>query len=61
MECSNGLVLIDGKCKDKKIVGCLIKSRSGTCINCAIDYILFGGQCYKKIIGCNKYTSIGQC
>jgi hypothetical protein len=39
----------------------LVKSQTGTCINCALEYSLFGGLCYKKIVGCNKYTSTGLC
>lgn len=60
-ECAPGLVAQDGTCKDLKIVGCLVKSNTGSCLNCAIEYELYGGQCFKKIAGCSKYASTGLC
>lgn len=60
-ECAAGLVLAEGKCTDRKIVGCLVRSKTGSCLNCALEYTLFGGQCIKKITGCTKVTSTGAC
>lgn len=35
-QCANGLSLVDGKCQDRKIVGCLVKDQTGSCTNCAL-------------------------
>jgi hypothetical protein len=60
-QCANGLSLINGKCQDIKITGCLLKDPSGTCINCASLYTLFGGQCIRNILGCTQYTPASTC
>jgi hypothetical protein len=47
-ECAPGLSLVGGKCIDRKIAGCLVKSKTGSCLNCALSYALLGGQCIRK-------------
>ncbi len=58
-DCASGLALIDGKCEDIQIPGCIQKSSKGNCINCALDYEIFGGRCLKKIVGCAGYKGTG--
>lgn len=60
-QCAKGLVLVNGLCKDRKIVGCLEKSSTGSCTNCAAEYELIGGICLRKIAGCTSYSSTGAC
>ena len=60
-KCAPGLTLRNGACEEVKIIGCLVKSKSGDCLNCALEYELFGGRCLKKISGCIDYTSDNKC
>lgn len=61
--CQTGLYLIEKKCQESNILGCLEKNDSGVCINCAlgkinvnIGFYLQNGQCLKAIRNCVKYT-----
>jgi len=41
MRCKAGLYMINGKCQESNILGCLEKDNLGTCINCASGTLFF--------------------
>ena len=55
--------MIDGKCQESNILGCLEKDSFGTCINCAagtiknnIGFYLQAGTCVKTVKNCAKFS-----
>lgn len=54
--CQTGLYLINGKCQESNILGCLEKDSKGICINCASGFILNGGICSIAIKNCLSYA-----
>lgn len=40
-KCQTGLYLIDGKCQESNLIGCLEKDSLGACLNCANGTFIF--------------------
>lgn len=56
LTCRTGLYLINGKCQESNILGCLEKDSRGICLNCASNYYLKDGSCKPAIKDCVSYT-----
>ena len=41
LKCKSGLYMVNGKCQESNILGCLEKDSHGTCINCASGILYF--------------------
>jgi hypothetical protein len=61
--CQKGLYLIDKKCQESNILGCLQKNDSGVCTNCAsgkininLGFLLQNGNCINAVKNCMKFT-----
>ena len=48
--------MINGKCQESNIIGCLEKDSRGICLNCASNYYLNDGICKQAIKSCVSYT-----
>ena len=63
VKCKAGLFMIDGKCTESNILGCLERDSLGECVNCAegtilnnIGFNLFGGRCDLTVKNCVKFS-----
>lgn len=54
--CETGLFLVNGKCRESNILGCLEKDSRGICLNCASNYYLKDGTCSPAIKNCVTYA-----
>jgi hypothetical protein len=56
ISCQTGLYLINGKCQESNIIGCLEKDSRGICLNCASNFFLNNGACSPAIKNCVSYS-----